>query len=124
MIAAIYARKSRDQNITDEENSVARQIARAREYAERKGWTVVDERLSMKCTVSRTGSALAMTCGAVSSSASWLAASSTGIATGRFATVTRAVTYSARSRAAMAIAVSPSDSISWDLPRRRHTNRD
>ena len=40
MIAAIYARKSTDQNIADEEKSVTRQVDRARAYAERKGWTV------------------------------------------------------------------------------------
>src|SRR5262245_35061441 len=43
MIAAVYARKSTDQNIADEEKSVARQVARARAYAARKGWTVADE---------------------------------------------------------------------------------
>src|SRR5262245_39644147 len=45
MIAAIYARKSTDQNIADNEKSVARQVARARSYAERKGWTVADEHI-------------------------------------------------------------------------------
>jgi hypothetical protein len=30
MIAAIYARKSTDQNITDEENSVTRQVEHAK----------------------------------------------------------------------------------------------
>jgi DNA invertase Pin-like site-specific DNA recombinase len=40
MIAAIYARKSTDQNIADEEKSVTRQVERARAFAERKGWTV------------------------------------------------------------------------------------
>ena len=40
MIAAIYARKSTDQNIADEEKSVTRQVERARAYAERKGWSV------------------------------------------------------------------------------------
>jgi DNA invertase Pin-like site-specific DNA recombinase len=40
MIAAIYARKSTDQHIADEEKSVTRQVERARQYAERKGWTV------------------------------------------------------------------------------------
>jgi site-specific DNA recombinase len=40
MIAAIYARKSTDQNIADEEKSVTRKVERARQYAERKGWTV------------------------------------------------------------------------------------
>jgi DNA invertase Pin-like site-specific DNA recombinase len=43
MIAAIYARKSTDQNIADEEKSVSRQVERARAYAERKGWAVADE---------------------------------------------------------------------------------
>ena len=43
MIAAIYARKSTDQNIADEEKSVTRQVDRARAYAARKGWTVADE---------------------------------------------------------------------------------
>jgi DNA invertase Pin-like site-specific DNA recombinase len=40
MIAAIYARKSTDQNVADEEKSVTRQIERATAYAETKGWTV------------------------------------------------------------------------------------
>jgi site-specific DNA recombinase len=40
MIVAIYARKSTEQNVVDEQKSVARQIAHAREYAARKGWTV------------------------------------------------------------------------------------
>jgi site-specific DNA recombinase len=44
MIAAIYARKSTEQTgIADEQKSVSRQIEHARHYAERKGWTVVDE---------------------------------------------------------------------------------
>jgi site-specific DNA recombinase len=43
MIAAIYARKSTDQNIADEEKSVTRQIERARAYAALKGWIVADE---------------------------------------------------------------------------------
>jgi DNA invertase Pin-like site-specific DNA recombinase len=46
MIAAIYARKSTEQsNIAEEGKSVARQIAHARAYAERKGWTVAEEHL-------------------------------------------------------------------------------
>src|SRR5581483_4210685 len=46
MTAAIYARKSTEQSgVGDEERSVARQIAHARLYAERKGWTVVDQHL-------------------------------------------------------------------------------
>jgi len=40
MIAAIYARKSTDQNLPDAEKSVTRQIEHATAYAERKGWTV------------------------------------------------------------------------------------
>src|SRR5262250_3407324 len=43
VIAAIYARKSTDQNIADEEKSVIRQIERARAYATRKGWTIAEE---------------------------------------------------------------------------------
>src|ERR671913_1375528 len=43
MIAAVYARKSTDQSaIADEAKSVTRQIAHARSYAERKGWSVPD----------------------------------------------------------------------------------
>ena len=41
MIAAIYARKSTEQNgIADEQKSVTRQVDHARAYAQRKGWTV------------------------------------------------------------------------------------
>ena len=44
MIAAIYARKSTDQNgVGDEEKSVTRQIEHAKAYAAQKGWTVHDE---------------------------------------------------------------------------------
>src|SRR5437762_3987440 len=44
MIAAIYARKSTEQNgVADEAKSVTRQVEPARAYAERKGWTVADE---------------------------------------------------------------------------------
>ncbi len=43
MIAAIYARKSTDQNLPDEEKSVTRQIERATAYAQAKGWTVASE---------------------------------------------------------------------------------
>jgi DNA invertase Pin-like site-specific DNA recombinase len=55
MIAAIYARKSTEQNgVADEARSVARQIEHARAYAVRKGWTVdethvyVDDGVSAK----------------------------------------------------------------------------
>ena len=44
MIAAIYARKSTDQNgVSDEEKSVTRQIEHATAYAHKKGWTVAEE---------------------------------------------------------------------------------
>ena len=37
MIAAVYCRKSTDQNVPDEEKSVTRQLERAHAYAARKG---------------------------------------------------------------------------------------
>ena len=40
MIAAIYARKSTEQHVADEQKSVARQVDHAKQYAARKGWTV------------------------------------------------------------------------------------
>jgi DNA invertase Pin-like site-specific DNA recombinase len=40
MIAAIYARKSTDQNLPDAEKSVTRQVEHATAYATRKGWAV------------------------------------------------------------------------------------
>src|SRR5262249_21261870 len=44
MIAAIYARKSTDQNgVADEDKSVTRQIEHARAYAEKNGWAVAEE---------------------------------------------------------------------------------
>jgi DNA invertase Pin-like site-specific DNA recombinase len=45
MIAAIYARKSTDQNVSDEEKSVGRQAERATAYAHAKGWTVATEQI-------------------------------------------------------------------------------
>src|SRR3989442_14029144 len=42
MTAAIYARKSNDQNVADEAKSVTRQIANARAYAARNGWLIDD----------------------------------------------------------------------------------
>src|SRR5580765_2614477 len=42
MHAAIYARKSTDQHVTDEQKSVARQIEHSHTYAARHGWTVAD----------------------------------------------------------------------------------
>lgn len=43
MIAAIYVRRSHEQNVSEEEKSVSRQIEHARVYAQRKGWTVAKE---------------------------------------------------------------------------------
>jgi DNA invertase Pin-like site-specific DNA recombinase len=44
--AAVYARKSTNQNgVADEAKSVTRQIANARSYAEKKGWTIADEHI-------------------------------------------------------------------------------
>ena len=46
MIAAVYARKSTDQTgIADESKSCARQIAYAKAYAARKGWSVAEEHI-------------------------------------------------------------------------------
>ena len=46
MIAAIYARKSTEQNgVGDEDKSVTRQIVHAKAYAQKKGWTVTDEHI-------------------------------------------------------------------------------
>jgi site-specific DNA recombinase len=43
MITAIYARKSTEQNgVAEDQKSVTRQIAHARQYASTKGWTVSD----------------------------------------------------------------------------------
>ena len=43
MIAAIYARKSTDQNLPDAEKPVTRQVDHATAYATRKGWTVAED---------------------------------------------------------------------------------
>ena len=46
MIAAIYARKSTEQNgFSDEEKSVTRQIEHAKAYAIKKGWIVAEEHI-------------------------------------------------------------------------------
>ena len=46
MIAAIYARKSNEQNgVADEQKSVARQVDHARGYAVRKGWTIAEDHI-------------------------------------------------------------------------------
>jgi len=43
MIAAIYARKSTEQLGAHEQKSVTRQVDHARQYAQRKGWTVAED---------------------------------------------------------------------------------
>src|SRR5260370_41022506 len=43
MIVAIYARKNTEQDVSDEQKSVTRQMEHARAYAARKGWTVSEE---------------------------------------------------------------------------------
>src|SRR4051812_40235937 len=40
MIAAIYARKSTEQLVSDDQKSITRQVEHAGAYATRKGWTV------------------------------------------------------------------------------------
>ena len=40
MIASVYARKSTEQLVADEQKSVTRQVDHARAYAVSKGWTV------------------------------------------------------------------------------------
>jgi hypothetical protein len=40
MIAAIYARKSTEAGVADDQRSVSRQVEHARACAEQKGWTV------------------------------------------------------------------------------------
>lgn len=42
MIAAIYARKSTDQKVSEELKSVTRQVENARAFAAKNGWTVPD----------------------------------------------------------------------------------
>ena len=54
MIAAIYARKSTEQETTDENKSVTRQVEYARAYARRKGWTVADEHIYVDDGISGT----------------------------------------------------------------------
>lgn len=43
MIAAIYARKSTEQNVSEDAKSVTRQIEHARAFGEEKGWTILEE---------------------------------------------------------------------------------
>src|SRR3989454_12077144 len=42
-LAAIYARKSTEQNVSDDAKSVTRQIELARAFAAEKGWQVIEE---------------------------------------------------------------------------------
>ena len=43
MIAAIYSRKSTEQNVTEDAKSVTRQVELARAFAAEKGWQVIEE---------------------------------------------------------------------------------
>ena len=43
MIAAIYARKSTEQDVSDDAKSVVRQVGLARAFAAERGWTVAEE---------------------------------------------------------------------------------
>jgi site-specific DNA recombinase len=43
MIAAVYARKSTEQNVSEDARSVTRQVEMARAFAERSDWTTSDE---------------------------------------------------------------------------------
>jgi site-specific DNA recombinase len=52
MIAAIYARKSTDQNLRDAEKSVTRQVEHATAYAVRKGWRVDPQQIFIDDAVS------------------------------------------------------------------------
>jgi DNA invertase Pin-like site-specific DNA recombinase len=46
MIAAIYARKSTEQNgMAEEAKSVGRQVETARAYTTRKGWTIAEDHI-------------------------------------------------------------------------------
>ena len=51
--AAIYARKSTEQTgVADEQKSVARQVAHARQYATLKGWTVDESAIFVDAGIS------------------------------------------------------------------------
>ena len=43
MIVALYARRSHEQNVSDEEKSVTRQLERGRAFADERGWQVIEE---------------------------------------------------------------------------------
>jgi len=42
-VAAIYARKSTEQNVSDDAKSVTRQVELAKAFAATKGWSVIEE---------------------------------------------------------------------------------
>jgi site-specific DNA recombinase len=53
MIAAVYARKSTEQNaVVDEAKSVTRQVEHARAYAASRGWTIADEHVYVDDAIS------------------------------------------------------------------------
>jgi DNA invertase Pin-like site-specific DNA recombinase len=52
--AAIYARKSTEQDVDDEQKSVARQVDHARQFATRHGWTVSDNAIYIDDGISGT----------------------------------------------------------------------
>jgi site-specific DNA recombinase len=43
MLCALYARKSTEQDVSDDAKSVSRQLALARAFADEKGWTIAEE---------------------------------------------------------------------------------
>jgi len=43
MIAAIYARRSKEQNVSEDAKSTALQVQNAKAFAAARGWTVKDE---------------------------------------------------------------------------------
>jgi DNA invertase Pin-like site-specific DNA recombinase len=43
MIAAVYARKSTEQNVSEDAKSVTRQLEHARAFATERGWTILEE---------------------------------------------------------------------------------
>jgi DNA invertase Pin-like site-specific DNA recombinase len=45
IVAAIYARRSKEQHVAEEAKSVTRQIANAKEFATKQGWTVSKEHI-------------------------------------------------------------------------------
>ncbi len=52
MIAAIYARKSTEQNVADDAKSIARQMENARAFAAKKGWQVAEAHIYVDDAIS------------------------------------------------------------------------